>query len=400
MNDLSLPTIILLIIIFSPIISKLFSFIGKPSYKVIEPNWMIKERNHANGKKALIEYELSQYFAKDNKDLEKVLFHLTNAINLRPIGKYYCSRGIYRESTEDYDGAIEDFNKAIELDPRDTLSLFCRGQLYNKLGKLSLACKDWKKAEQLGSLGATNALNTYCASINLDEPTNNPDITLISNSNNALINFKNNWIQSKKRQILQFATIINLLNEKTPDSIGYSDLLNCFEWKFTRFKILVRDKFCCSDCNVKSDKLHVHHKYYIKNALPWEIDYSALISLCASCHTKRHENEEINVFNKVGNQLISTNFYYFRCPRCNGSGYLPQFNHVEGGICFKCRGEVISRTVFNNSLTDIYRNQHAYDIAGEYTEFELFMNSISTEFYENWVYEKIDWPVEHEDLPF
>lgn len=26
------------------------------------------------------------------------------------------------------------------------------------------------------------------------------------------------------------------------------------------------------------------------------------------------------------------------CDRCGGTGHLPQFNHVEGGICFKCRG--------------------------------------------------------------
>ncbi len=26
------------------------------------------------------------------------------------------------------------------------------------------------------------------------------------------------------------------------------------------------------------------------------------------------------------------------CDRCNGSGRIPRYNHVEGGICFKCRG--------------------------------------------------------------
>jgi len=26
------------------------------------------------------------------------------------------------------------------------------------------------------------------------------------------------------------------------------------------------------------------------------------------------------------------------CPRCAGTGYLPQFKHVENGICFLCRG--------------------------------------------------------------
>ncbi len=26
------------------------------------------------------------------------------------------------------------------------------------------------------------------------------------------------------------------------------------------------------------------------------------------------------------------------CPRCGGGGYLPQFSHVEGGVCFLCGG--------------------------------------------------------------
>jgi len=26
------------------------------------------------------------------------------------------------------------------------------------------------------------------------------------------------------------------------------------------------------------------------------------------------------------------------CPRCGGEGWIPCFKHVEGGICFRCRG--------------------------------------------------------------
>ena len=24
------------------------------------------------------------------------------------------------------------------------------------------------------------------------------------------------------------------------------------------------------------------------------------------------------------------------CPRCNGTGRLPQYNHIQNGVCFKC----------------------------------------------------------------
>ena len=26
------------------------------------------------------------------------------------------------------------------------------------------------------------------------------------------------------------------------------------------------------------------------------------------------------------------------CDRCNGSGKIPKYKHIENGICFKCRG--------------------------------------------------------------
>ncbi len=26
------------------------------------------------------------------------------------------------------------------------------------------------------------------------------------------------------------------------------------------------------------------------------------------------------------------------CYRCHGTGYFPEYNHVEDGICFRCRG--------------------------------------------------------------
>lgn len=75
-----------------------------------------------NERAALIEYEKSEYYARKD-ELDNVIFHLTNAINLNPIGKYYGSRGIYKKSKKDFDGAIEDLNKAICLLPES--SLYC-----------------------------------------------------------------------------------------------------------------------------------------------------------------------------------------------------------------------------------------------------------------------------------
>ena len=36
------------------------------------------------------------------------------------------------------------------------------------------------------------------------------------------------------------------------------------------------------------------------------------------------------------------------CIRCNGNGYLPQFMHVEAGVCFRCRGKKTNRWIARN----------------------------------------------------
>lgn len=82
--------------------------------------------------------------------------------------------------------------------------------------------------------------------------------------------------------------------------------------------------------------LNVHHKYYIQGHKPWEYENDALVTLCEDCHKRWHENYTNIRLLDSNHQLIST---LVPCSRCGGSGYLPQYSHVEHGICFKCGGE-------------------------------------------------------------
>lgn len=182
---------------------------------------------------------------------------------------------------------------------------------------------------------------------------------------------------------------MDLLEETPIDSINYSMLLSCFEWKYKRFKILVRDNFECRDCNEKSNELHVHHNYYIKDSMPWEIDDVALVSLCKSCHTKRHEQENIKVYKRHNGELIVTGYYYLKCPRCNGTGYLPQFKHVEDGICFKCFGNVLSGTIFSDRLKVIKASKDKYNITEIKDSLNKFMSSITVEYFSKQINQKL-----------
>jgi DnaJ-class molecular chaperone len=56
------------------------------------------------------------------------------------------------------------------------------------------------------------------------------------------------------------------------------------------------------------------------------------------------------IMKEKGKEQIKSNFSNHAvisitdvCIRCNGTGYLPQFMHVEAGVCFRCRGKRTNR---------------------------------------------------------
>lgn len=84
-----------------------------------------------------------------------------------------------------------------------------------------------------------------------------------------------------------------------------------------------------------TNDLNIHHKFYIKGRKAWQYSNDALETLCFRCHQKTHEENEIPVYDEF-DELIG---YYEACDRCEGSGYLSEYSHVQNGVCFKCYGE-------------------------------------------------------------
>lgn len=71
------------------------------------------------------------------------------------------------------------------------------------------------------------------------------------------------------------------------------------------------------------------------NRLAWEYDNSNLITLCENCHEEEHIQQEIPLYDENLN-LIS---HIETRDRCNGLGYIKQYNYYHNGICFKCEGK-------------------------------------------------------------
>ena len=110
------------------------------------------------------EHYFEQGNAKDNlQDYRGAIEDYNKAIKINPqYAEAYYNRGNAKDDLEDYRGAIEDFNKAIKIIPQDAGAFYNRGVAKYKLGDKSGACLDWSKAGELGEMKAYDLIKQYC----------------------------------------------------------------------------------------------------------------------------------------------------------------------------------------------------------------------------------------------
>ena len=77
-------------------------------------------------------------------------------------------------------------------------------------------------------------------------------------------------------------------NKKEEITEEYQEYLKSKDWIITRNAVFFRDSYTCVDC--KKPATEVHHLTYEK--LKEDGEEETCVSLCRSCHQKRHDSEE------------------------------------------------------------------------------------------------------------
>ena len=191
----------------------------------------------------------------------------------------------------------------------------------------------------------------------------------------------------------------------------YFDLLQSEEWKTKRRSILNRDNHKCQKCDISEEEitprtlngievnvitknvLHIHHKYYkifnYEFVLPWNYDNDCYITLCKECHIKEHEENEIPIYIDEKNTINLKNLT--NCFRCNGSGYLPEFNYYLNGVCFRCGGtrfeEFINKD--NTYLKSVIKENKVTWIES-FSSMKINWDEDNPEKRVEWVYREVD----------
>jgi tetratricopeptide (TPR) repeat protein len=108
---------------------------------------------------------LERGIAKSNQnDFAGAISDYTKAIELNPkLKNVYFIRALSKEKLEDFRGALSDYSKDIELTPKNPGSYFNRGIVkYFKLQDKNGGCLDWSKSGEQGYGDAYVSIQRYC----------------------------------------------------------------------------------------------------------------------------------------------------------------------------------------------------------------------------------------------
>lgn len=92
----------------------------------------------------------------------------SKAIEINPkFSDAYYNRGYLKNNLEeDYEAAITDYTMAITLSPNDSDPYCARGDTKYNLGQTDSACLDWQKSEELGNADATERIKNIVINAN------------------------------------------------------------------------------------------------------------------------------------------------------------------------------------------------------------------------------------------
>jgi tetratricopeptide (TPR) repeat protein len=100
---------------------------------------------------------------------EKDVEYYTDLIAKEPTANHYYLRGYSKFNLKDYEGAMEDYDVAIQLEPDNFDALFSRGILFEKLKDFENAINDFTKCISLNGSSSKAFFNrAYNKSLNQD----------------------------------------------------------------------------------------------------------------------------------------------------------------------------------------------------------------------------------------
>ena len=99
----------------------------------------------------------------DQGNYQGAIADFSRAIEINPqYAAAYQLRGSSKSILGDIQGAIADYTKVIEIDPQDANAYQLRGIAREKVNDLEGACRDWRKAVDFGQTTPAEWVKNQC----------------------------------------------------------------------------------------------------------------------------------------------------------------------------------------------------------------------------------------------
>lgn len=126
--------------------------------------------------------------------------------------------------------------------------------------------------------------------------------------------------------------------------------------KYSQMSLKVRNQIINFFEKNSGNYIYVHSFLFPEN---WFKRYAEILDVPESllkevgelCDVPIQEKEQLKaVLSKESNKSLDNKLSISKtqinqCDRCNGQGYIPKYNHISNGICFKCYGQKSVKTL-------------------------------------------------------
>tara|TARA_B100001250_G_C19602278_1_gene701156 strand:- start:120 stop:632 length:513 start_codon:yes stop_codon:yes gene_type:complete len=133
---------------------------------VVGAEFMIGLRNKDDANKTVKDYEYSFNRAQDKFEVENhegAIHDYNKALDFDPLyAEGYFNRSSAKFKIGDFAGAIDDYSQVIKINPKDSYAFFNRAKVKKEIGDLKGAGEDWRKAIELGDKEAEKLLKENC----------------------------------------------------------------------------------------------------------------------------------------------------------------------------------------------------------------------------------------------
>lgn len=120
--------------------------------------------------------------------------------------------------------------------------------------------------------------------------------------------------------------------------------------KYSQMSLKVRKEILNFFEKNSGNYIYVHsylfpEKWFNRYAEILDVSESLLKEVGELCDKPNLKKEALNLDLKekctylLNQDLQEVKMNYNQCDRCNGQGYIPKYNHISNGICFKCFGQ-------------------------------------------------------------